>query len=105
MSGAALISSRKVLESIGADADITWEPYVSQVTAYGSAITLSDGTRDGQLKKIYNDGTGGAILVDCALPGSDTQIQIDDNQNCTLIWVRNSMVWRLVDATGGVTLQ
>ena len=103
--GTTLYASRKTLESVGADVDIEWDPYVSQITAYNAAITLGDGKRNGHLKKIYNDGTGGAILVNCALPGSDTQIQIDDDQNCTLVWGRNSMVWRLYDGIAGITLQ
>ena len=40
--GTKLWGSRMTLESIGADVDIAWNPHVSRITAYSSAITLSD---------------------------------------------------------------
>ncbi len=105
MTGVALISSRSVLESVAADVDISWNPFVSQITAYSSAITLGDGTRNGQLKKIYNDGTGSFILVNCALPGADTQVRINNNRFCVLIWVGANSHWRHFDGITGITLQ
>nr|QBK87036.1 MAG: hypothetical protein LCMAC103_03800 [Marseillevirus LCMAC103] len=103
--GTVLYASRKTLESVGADVDISWNPFVSQITAYSSAITLGDGKRNGHVKKIYNDGTGSNILVNCALPGTDTQVSIDDDRFCVLIWAAAKSHWRLYDGISGITLQ
>ena len=103
--GEKLWASRRTLESIVADVDITWDPYVSQITAYLLPITLTDGTREGQLKKIYNDATGSFILVNCALPGIDTQVRINNNASCVLIWIHSQSFWRLYDGIVGITLQ
>jgi len=103
--GTKVYASRRILESIGADINITWDPYVSQITGYNAAITLGDGTREGQLKKIYNDNTGNFILVNCALPGVNTQVRINNNQNCTLIWIESGPFWRHLDGITGITLQ
>lgn len=99
--GTAVYSSRRTLESIGADVDIEFRPYVSQITAYSSAITLSDGSQEGQIKKIYNDGTGDAIFINGTYHGGDTQMRVNNNQNCTLIW--NGSLWRHIDGIVGIT--
>lgn len=101
--GAVVYRSRQTMESIGADVDISFRPCVSQITAYTDPISLSDGTKIGQEKKIYNDGTGVAVLVNCTLPGSDTQVRINNNQNVTLMW--NGSLWRHIDGIVGITLQ
>ena len=110
MGGADVHASRTQRESVGADVNLEWNPYVSIVTAYNAAIALGDGTRDGQLKKIYNDGTGSFMLVDCgALAGAATnQLRINNNQHAVLLWVDNggNMTWRLYDGSlTGLTLQ
>jgi len=101
--GAPVWSSRKQLESISSDVNIEWRPYVSQITAYVSEINLGDGTMEGQQKKIYNDGTGNFILINGTYHGGDTQLRINNNQNCTLMW--NGSLWRHIDGIVGITLQ
>lgn len=100
--GAEIICSRQTLESIGADINIEWRPFVSSITAYVSEITLADGTSEGQIKKIYNDGTGGAIFINGAYHGGDTQLRINENRNCILMW--NGSLWRHIDGILGITI-
>lgn len=99
--GTTVWSSRKQLENISSDVDIDWRPYVSQITAYVSEISLADGTMEGQQKKIYNDGTGDAIFINGAYHGGDTQMRINNNQNVTLMW--NGSLWRHIDGIVGIT--
>lgn len=99
--GAPVWSSRQTLESIGADVNIEWRPFVSQITAYVSEIALGDGTMEGQQKKVYNDGTGDAIFINGTYHGGDTQMRINNNQNATLMW--NGSLWRHVDGIVGIT--
>lgn len=99
--GVPAYSSRRTLESISSDVNIEWRPFVSQITAYVSAITLSDGTKEGQCKKVYNDGTGDAIYINGTYHGDDTQMRINNNQFVVLIW--NGSLWRHIDGIVGVT--
>lgn len=98
--GTVISKSRRVLESIGADVNIEWRPYVSQITAYTSEISLSDGTFEGQEKKVYNDDTTAAIFINGTY-AQGTQMRINNNQYAVLLW--NGSLWRHIDGIIGVT--
>ncbi len=94
MSGIRIIISRKKIESVGADVNLTWDPYVSIVTGWSSAITLGAGTRDGQVKKITNtSGSQITIDVDINVQGADTdQILIENGGYIKLLYLNNEDV-------------
>lgn len=98
--GTIVYKSRRVLESIAADVNIEWRPYVNQITAYVGEISLSDGTQEGQEKKVYNDETGVAIFINGTY-AQGTQMRINNNQFACLLW--NGSLWRHIDGIVGVT--
>lgn len=98
--GTQVYKSRRVLESVGADVNIEWRPYVSDITAYSSEISLGDGTQEGQEKKVYNNGTGAAIFINGTY-AQGTQMRVNNNQDVCLLW--NGSVWRHIDGIVGIT--
>ena len=98
--GIKIYKSRRALQSISSDVNIDWRPYVSDITAYVSPISLEDGTQAGQEKKVYNNGTGGFILINGTYDG-DTQMRINANMFACLLW--NGSVWRHIDGIVGVS--
>ncbi len=91
MSGVRIVISRKKIESIGADVNMTWDPCVSIVTGWNLAVTLGAGTKDGQIKTIRNtSGSQITVDVDILVEGADTdQLLIENGGFITLLYINS----------------